>query len=373
VRRRAPFFLYLVAIVALAAYLAVFGWVRAWSSVYVPTMYPPFADMRLIQGAVISVERGLNPRVSNVGDHWRRPFNYPMLWVAIGKALNFTNESRFILICSALLLSFVGICAYLIFTLPSFGLLASLISTATLLGIERANTDLVVFCLLVPAALWLPKRWSPIPILLATLLKLYPVFALSALFVHRKFRIFGYLWGQLGAIRAVTPVSCTLSYGLPSVAACFYEHGLSLWQFIIVLALTGATLLGLARYFHRAEMAHPRQECTFHLMLVGAAIYVGTFIFSANFDYRLIFLIFCIPFLERQPFPFAGALIVAILLAMNELLLTYWFGLNGLIVVGLAKLAIFTVLSAYLMALVAATLALPRARRKMVGAAAAPD
>src|SRR5262249_60501252 len=24
-----------------------FGWVRTWSSVYVPTMYPPFADMRV--------------------------------------------------------------------------------------------------------------------------------------------------------------------------------------------------------------------------------------------------------------------------------------------------------------------------------------
>jgi hypothetical protein len=35
-----------------------FGWVRTWSSVYVPSMYPPFADMRVIQGAVRSVERG---------------------------------------------------------------------------------------------------------------------------------------------------------------------------------------------------------------------------------------------------------------------------------------------------------------------------
>jgi hypothetical protein len=38
-------------------------------------------------------------------------------------------------------------------------------------------------------------------------------------------------------------------------------------------------------------------------MLVGAAIYVGTFMLSANWDYRLIFLIFCIPFLQHRPFP----------------------------------------------------------------------
>jgi hypothetical protein len=89
-QRRAPFFLYLTVIVALAGSIAYFGWVRTWSSVFVPTMYPPFADMRVIQGAVITVEHGLNSRVSNPGDPWGRTFNYPMLWVAIGKVLNFT-------------------------------------------------------------------------------------------------------------------------------------------------------------------------------------------------------------------------------------------------------------------------------------------
>src|SRR3954466_9640850 len=114
VRSRTPFFLYLMLIVSLAVSLGYLGWVRTWSSVYVPTMYPPFADMRVIQGAVASVGLGDNPRVSNLGDPWRRTFNYPMLWVAIGKTLNFTDESRFIMICTALVLCFAGVCAFLI-------------------------------------------------------------------------------------------------------------------------------------------------------------------------------------------------------------------------------------------------------------------
>ena len=172
-------------------------------------MYPTLADMRVIQGAVITVESGLNPQASNPGDRWGRRFNYPMLWVAIGKVLELANKSRFILICTALTLLFAGICSFLIFCFPSFGLLASMVSTATLLGIERGNIDLVVFCLLFPAALWLPKLWSLIPLLLATLLKLYPVFALGALLINRQFHlaaslaaaiaIFIYLWDQLDA------------------------------------------------------------------------------------------------------------------------------------------------------------------------------
>jgi hypothetical protein len=121
-------------------------------------MYPAFADLRVIQGAVISVEKGLDPRVSNLGDHWARPFDYPMLWVSIGKALNFTNETRFIFICSAMVFCFIGICAFLIFRFPSFGLLASMVSTATLLGIERGNTDLLIFLSPVPGCKRLSDR-----------------------------------------------------------------------------------------------------------------------------------------------------------------------------------------------------------------------
>jgi hypothetical protein len=203
-------------------------------------MYPAFADMRHIQRTVISVEQGFDPRVSNPGDPWHRLFNQPMLWVAIGKALNFTEESRFILICATLVLCFAGVCASLVFRFPSFGLLASLVSTATLLGIERANSDLVIFCLIFPVALWLPKFWSPIPVLLGTLLKLFPVFVLGALLIKRQSRLFAislaaaaaifvYLWDQLAAIRSNTQVACWLSYGFPTVTLCFAEFRLPFW------------------------------------------------------------------------------------------------------------------------------------------------
>jgi hypothetical protein len=57
-QRRAAFFLYVAVTVTLAGGMVYFGWVRTWSSVYVPSMYPPFADMRVIaamSGSVNSV------------------------------------------------------------------------------------------------------------------------------------------------------------------------------------------------------------------------------------------------------------------------------------------------------------------------------
>lgn len=60
------------------------------------------------------------------------------------------------------------------------------------------------------------------------------------------------------------------------------------------------------------------------MFLSGAGIYIGTFIFSSNIDYRLIFLLFTIPFLLNQK--------------NNKIILLYLFSLivcfNSLIIEG---------------------------------------
>jgi hypothetical protein len=360
--RRSPFFLYLAAVIAVVSSIGSFGWVRTWSSLTVPSMYPPFGDIRIIQAAIISLERGYDPRVANVGDHWGRAFNIPSPWIEIGKALNFTNEAQFLIISTVIALFFVGICAYLLLRFPSFGLLASLVSTSTLVGIERGNVDLILFCLLLPAALWLPKSWSPIPILVGTLLKLYPVFALAALYIKRQYRtlavsmvlatgVFAYLWNELSSIQSTTPVGCYFAYGISPIVKCFLFLGLPTWALVTTITAIVALALVLTYFFSRSDAVRPQQGPVYDLMLVGSSIYVGTFALTTNFDYRLIFLIFCIPFFYTRPFPFSGAFIVAIVVAMNETLFMHWFALGGHVVVEIAKISIFVVLSGYLSAL----------------------
>ena len=67
-QRRGPFFLYLGAMVTLVGCISYFGWTRTWSALFVPRLLSPFADMRVIQGAVISAKQGLNPHISNPND-----------------------------------------------------------------------------------------------------------------------------------------------------------------------------------------------------------------------------------------------------------------------------------------------------------------
>lgn len=135
---------YLAAIGTLLACIFYFGWSLTWA-VFVPEpLSPSFADLRVIQAAVTSASQGLNPQISNPGTS---VLNYPLIWVKIGEILHFQNESRFIWICSLEVLCFVGFCVYLLHCFPSFGLLASLLSSATLFAIERGNSDLIIYCL----------------------------------------------------------------------------------------------------------------------------------------------------------------------------------------------------------------------------------
>jgi hypothetical protein len=129
------------------------------------------------------------------------------------------------------------------------------------------------------------------------------------------------------------------------------RFGWRFWQFVVCSPRPGPATLSLAYSFSRSDAVQQKQDLAFDLMLVVAAIYVGTFILSSNWDYPLIFLIFCIPFLQQRPFPCARTVILIMLPAMNETLLTYWFGVTGLVVAQLAKTVIFAVLSAYLLAL----------------------
>ena len=365
-QRWLPLLLYLLAVATLFGFIAGFGWTRTWSAIFagtMPRLFPPFADMRGIQGAATSADQGLNPLISNPNDPWHRPLNYPPIWVKIGQAANLPDETRFIQFCSLMIFSFVAICAYLLYRFPSYLLLACAVSTATLFGIERANNDLIIYALVFVFALVFPRKLSPVPILIATVLKLYPVFLLGVLLIKRQFvlfftalifvlAIFAYMWDQLPLIGPSTEYARVGSYGFPIIALHLSEYKLPSWMMVGVIVVISLMILMVALYFRKIKSYLQTDRLDFSLFLAGSSIYLGSFMFSPNWDYRLIFLIFCVPFLETKRFPLGGFLVILIIVAMNDRLLTPWFGEPGLAIVWSAKILLFAVLCGYLAAFV---------------------
>src|SRR5258708_21050670 len=87
-----------LAVAALLTYAAIFGaariagWARVWDALTVPSMVPPFADLRMVTGVQQTLDLHLDPRIDNPGDPWNRPFNYPGIWIAISTGLHWTPD-----------------------------------------------------------------------------------------------------------------------------------------------------------------------------------------------------------------------------------------------------------------------------------------
>ena len=316
---------------AIAGSIFLNGWGSTWSAIGHPPMQPVFADMRTVQGGLISEAQGLDARRANPGDPWARRMNYPTIWLDIGRAFKFDKETNFLAFCIAMVSVFVMSGIHLLRRHGSPHLCLGLLSSSTLLAIERGNNDLLVFCLVYVTVLQLSGRGYWLPFLLACGLKIYPASLVIAIGISRGLRpalmwalvltIFGITgFDALVVIREATPISAGMSYGWPSVSLMFHENliaksayfcGLILFVAGISVKLSSNSgLVGLS------DVNDPAVR----LFLAGASIYCSTYVFASNYDYRLIFLLFCLPYVLRQNGRFWRWLSLLMLLAMSF----YW-------------------------------------------------
>jgi hypothetical protein len=340
-----------------------FGWVRTWSALLIPDPGLIFGDMEAVRAAIGVVQQGLNPQLKSFNG-WP-PLNYPFIWVQIGEALDFPNYSHFLIFCGGLVACFVSIWTYLLLKFPSYWLLACVLSSAVLLAIERGNNDLVVFCF-VFLSIRTRGRFSPVFILVATALKLYPAFCIAGLLIRRQYfrfaitvigavAIFAWLADQLKAIREYTPVVFSYTYGISSLGAFSLTHPrVPHWTFFLVAAAIVVCVIVCALYLSRSARLWYEAGLELDLFLAGASIYVGTFIFSCNWDYRLIFPVLCVPAFCIKQFPFGRWLAGLLITALNYVPLFTMFGLAGALISAAAKTALFSFLCAYLVVLVLA-------------------
>ena len=315
--------------IALALLLNARGWKSGWRAWGIATQTTPWLDVRVITAAVATAAEGGNPYLANPHDPTGRTFNYPSLWLRLFPAR--LSERGYTV--TALSFAAAAIGALLLWLGPispargiALGLL--LLSPALLLGLERANTDLVIFALMTLSlvALRAQARGSALlgltGLLLATLLKLYPVVALGwiALLGPRTVRkpawaallgAIGWLAFQRGEVRAAianTQIGAIHSYGhatLPfwlqlqgNVRGWTLDRGLlEQVSLLAALATLGWTIWRGAR--RQRSLRAPRTAANWAFLggLTGVSIFVLTFLAGSNFHYRLWFLLLGLPWL----------------------------------------------------------------------------
>ena len=353
-----PIFVVIISIFILSLFLN--GWDSSWNFVYVPSMEPVFADMRLIQGALKSESLGLNPFVNNPGDPWGRLLNYPNVWIYIAKIFNLENEKYFLIFNLLMVSIYLLICLILFLKIKSFLLLFLIFSSSSLLGIERGNNDLIIFSIVYLSVYLLPLH-SFFILSLATFLKIYPL-ALILTFIDKKkilfsFTIIGFFAiylnvEELKYILVNTPKSVGLSYGSASISKGLLKlFIINISEYLISFVLIIATLIFYQVFKNKIKVDIKKiDEKIIKSFLYGGLIYVGTFFLSKNFDYRLIFLLLCYEFIFLLNISKLRIfLIICMIISFNYTLLITIFGVTlGALVCVMAKVFLLFFISFFI-------------------------
>jgi Glycosyltransferase family 87 len=334
----------LVFFAVLLSYRGITG-TTPWGTVGVEPGDLSFADLRSLTSAWDCQRHGIQAFPHNPCDPFHRPANYPRLWTSLWHLG--LGQSATVPIGVA-----IGVVFYLA-ALAAAGPLAlgegavygaALLAPATLLGVERGNVDLLMFALVVLAVLAVRRSpWAAaVPIALAGVLKIYPAFGL-ALLLRRRPRwpaaaagavvLLAYALATLNDIRTlrtVIPRAVVNSYGAGVVVLALHVANISWAQsaaevrYLRVAVIALGLLLALALLLFRHGGTGPEtDEWRLDAFWAGASVYAGSYVFGNNFDYRLAFLVLCVPQLctwarrGGAPVPLPAA-------ALGALLVTLW-------------------------------------------------
>lgn len=298
-----------------------YGYEKTWRLWNVPTMEPYLIDSRVITAGAEAHALGNDPLINNPG--FTR-MNYPRVWqLLFYLGIDQSDTIYFGLVFAALFFFGVFLITRNIDRPTAWLMTCAIFSPDVLLGLERGNSDLLVF-FLCALAVYLVKRsrvGTAIVIAFAFLLKLYPVFAL-AVFLRENKKVFRAIMvssivlcgiytmvmlGELRLIRAATPKPQAAAYGVDVAWTNMMNHHFLHAEVAIRIASYLAVVLIAAfslYYAGRHGDAESNGDVHIDSFRVGAASYIGTFLVGGNWDYRLMILLFVIPqlmFWRRSP------------------------------------------------------------------------
>ena len=330
--------------------ISFFGWNASWSFFQIPSKSPPFFDFRILPAIILSDDAGFNPQYNNPYDPSQRLLNYPLVWIEIANFLNLSNHYFFYLSACSIVVIYLCCCFKILDLSKSFWVIFIVFSGSSLLAIERANTDLIIFILLFFSGM-APKWLGILLNLIGVFLKLYPFFALIAFYKQFKSFIFGilisiaifYLYkDQLSVITNNTQISYGASYGSLAITnGLIIKLDLYINQWWINLAFIMASILWLSIKKPLVEYSYI-SDLDIDLCMAGASVYVGTFLIASNWDYRLIFLNLCLPLISKiNDMKLMHTIYAVLFFSCNQFLLHFFFGQGGAIFNMLTKSVVF--------------------------------
>lgn len=310
-----------------------------------------FDDLELLLCGIESMRNGLDP-YPILCYEGAAPYNYPSTWRIFSWIPFFNLENR-LFIGWTMVVSFFILFFRYIRNLNFFQCLCYicfLFSPASLMLFCMGNSDLIVMIILLLGLVLLPQRFLSITISLATLLKLFPIGGIFAILnspeKNKKYFLLGLIiivipflcylilgWHELFLIKQNTPTEMVnFSYGLGRIRYNLSSKILKstniFFDIIFYLVFFLAFFIFFKTTYQKFKSLSITGDRIGNGFLVGIGIFIFSYFFQINYEYRLFFLILTLPQLFRwlkggNKFIYA-ALFGSVIMLWDQSLTLFW-------------------------------------------------
>jgi hypothetical protein len=357
IKNRIFIFLFTITIPAAAVFLSAFADInRPLHQWHIAEGPGRFYDTRQFAMGAESYYQGYDPLIENPANDRGQRLTYPRIWHVLFPLV--VDQSRTNIMGSiVVIIFFIGLGIFWFSTkfdnLTYFILSVITLSPPVMLGIERANNELIIFFILSLALTvdYYSRIGGLSLFLFASILKFQPVLGFIYLIKEEKRKFWILFLSALGLFALymywikddLHYVFTAISQGVSS------SYGINVWWkaighrryfnlplsestqmiFHVLSYILAATIIIVTLYLSIRQKNNEtcRQSRYIDAFRVGAAIYTGSFLLLTNNDYRLVFMIFTVPQLvdwmrnKEHPLAFASRI------TMSVMVLSLWSNL----------------------------------------------
>jgi hypothetical protein len=239
-------------------------------------------------------------------------FVYPKIWINISRFL----KLNFINLIFIFIISYFFILYYFLRKILWFYFLF-VFSPTSLLIIERGNNDLVILLLVfifgITVASNKLQKLSFIPLIVSIKLKIFPIFLCSIYFWKKIFiknyiqlviifiSIFIFIDEILFINKIYNKSNVTLAYSAETIFNILnYLIKFNLQNNKIISVVCMLILVGIS-FLIKIKIKKNQKSNNIIFFLIGSLILISSFFLSNTYDYKFVFIVFCIPlFLELK-------------------------------------------------------------------------
>ena len=323
-----------------------------WDSLIIPNAKKDFIDFRCIQSwglyfdDFFKTEKLYTERIENTC-----ALTYPKIWILISKFSFLENEYIFYLTMYSAILIYLIIFYHYIKKFKSYFFVYVFFSGSSFLLMERGNSDIFIFIFLFFFTIVNKKIFKILILLFSAVLKIYPIFAIFYFFKKRNdllllslisFIFLIYLVLSIDQFKLISNAvwkTGDISFGIYAILLNIQKHlDLNINRFLVLLLFALINLIifiGIKNKIKNLELKYK------DLFLLGSGIYIILSLVGTAFDYKLIYLFFCIPLiLNTNNKLFKYAFFINIFLSMEVHRLIHFFGFFGGVLNNISKMVL---------------------------------